>query len=66
MEVDHKIFTNENLNFQKLENDFIIWQIEGDINIFTNGRGAQYFHKWKMTLIFYQLEENLRFFSSGL
>ena len=35
----------DDLNFWKLGDFFIIRQIEDDLNIFTNGRRPQYFHK---------------------
>ena len=35
-----------------MEDDLNFFQMEDDLNIFTSSRKAQYFDKWKTTLIF--------------
>ena len=36
-------------------------QIEVDLNILSNGRRPQYFGKWKMTLLFWPIEDDINF-----
>ena len=45
----------------QLKAKWISFYIEDDLNIFSNGRQLQYFGKWKITLISFQLEDNLNF-----
>jgi hypothetical protein len=39
--------------------------MEDDLNILRNGRQPQYFDKWKMTSIFWQMEDDLSILPMG-
>ena len=54
----------DNLNFRKLEYDFIIWQIEDDLNIFTNERHPK-FSQMEETLIFSPMAYEINELANG-
>jgi hypothetical protein len=43
----------------KMEDNFIIGQIEGDLNIVTNGRQLQYFSLWQRIKMIWYMEDDL-------
>jgi hypothetical protein len=49
-----------------MKDNFITWQIEDDINIFTNGRQPQYFPPMAENHnIFFKMEDDLNSFANG-